>query len=1147
MTELVSSTDKPAEETVATEEPPKKLSSSTASKSILLNQPTSAPSAAPTTPSAPITTSPPPTAAPKSNPGLLLLRDLGISIRGFSTSTPSLRASLHSSNKTIEIVYDMDGRETGPEVHEIDSLFFCVNEKLNSPKDYFTYLMNVYKVTRPTRPWAESIVRSIHTQVMLLLEQESGASECLATYFESACSSLDVLHQGDELLTAQELQAWLQSFASRVDDPSQLGVFFNPVITLLVQKLSTMQSIGSRVMPTLNALRIFFGHTHLRTVLIAHPYWNISLTGANGPTKFDQTILGAILSISCAHQQDTGIVGFSATSVPQTEVNKIRDGAVSAMQTLSAVQSIMMNVTTELVSSTDESHGDALLHWISAHVINVPLKPHTTHYLLQWQHSLELQRRDGFYLNLSLVMMRATAIAGDALGSNADRQNAIDLSFIENNFFGITFPEKTLLLNLDQFKDRLVERSDSQLAAYRTSKHSKYNAIFLTSWLLLQMTYLPITERFRTVRENANRVGQQERSAAGNPQVLAMTRQQLAIVSAGLYSLHIALASLNPQIASFLSTSSDWMLETLHIDLSDMDNPEATVLRESFDEEARRNGFKSELALQELGAPDAALCQLPAFIMEVINAHYKWRLEECPRVPFQNTYDRPGVYPPRVFQLLTHLFTHSHLNNPHASKGALEVFGCLLAPLDEQSKSPRPLGPAETRAHIERLTYPLIKFYVNIEKMGPRAFYDKFPVRRLIGAVLRTPEAHPVLMRASHDQDLFMPFIMVLLNDSLYLLDETMLKLKSITELQATITRLNGVPQRSNEDQQTLREAEQNMQQSVGTLHALSTFGNESMMLFEVLSSVSLKALVKDIATSSTSSLSSSSSSAISPATNNINSAALHVPVILDSNILEQLSVMLNYFLDQFATPAKRKKLQVSGVEVIDRVGALAFNPRQIISCLVLTYLNMEQMCAILQSCSPDGSIARDTFRQAIVSESRSFGVSMFEEALKIVVEKDIVFAPTSAQALRLEWVGNELSLPGESPSLLETAKEAIVANQKSDSVEIGAGFVVQRLVKFIQLLRESEEEARSLDIPEADIPERYLDAIMATLMRDPVRLPSGHIVDRSTIVRQLAGHDKSDPFTRLPLTIEQVVSESELRTEIEEWLKEARKPKVPQ
>lgn len=43
------------------------------------------------------------------------------------------------------------------------------------------------------------------------------------------------------------------------------------------------------------------------------------------------------------------------------------------------------------------------------------------------------------------------------------------------------------------------------------------------------------------------------------------------------------------------------------------------------------------------------------------------------------------------------------------------------------------------------------------------------------------------------------------------------------------------------------------------------------------------------------------------------------------------------------------------------------------------------------------------------------------------------------------------------------------------------------------------------------------LDPLMNTLMSDPVKLPSGHIMDRKYINRHLLS-DPTDPFTRQPL-----------------------------
>lgn len=72
------------------------------------------------------------------------------------------------------------------------------------------------------------------------------------------------------------------------------------------------------------------------------------------------------------------------------------------------------------------------------------------------------------------------------------------------------------------------------------------------------------------------------------------------------------------------------------------------------------------------------------------------------------------------------------------------------------------------------------------------------------------------------------------------------------------------------------------------------------------------------------------------------------------------------------------------------------------------------------------------------------------------------------------------------------------------------------------------------------DIPPEFEDPIMGDIMHDPVVLPSKHVVDRSTIVQHLLS-DPKDPYTRQPMTIDDVVPADELRAQIEQW-KEGRR-----
>ena len=68
------------------------------------------------------------------------------------------------------------------------------------------------------------------------------------------------------------------------------------------------------------------------------------------------------------------------------------------------------------------------------------------------------------------------------------------------------------------------------------------------------------------------------------------------------------------------------------------------------------------------------------------------------------------------------------------------------------------------------------------------------------------------------------------------------------------------------------------------------------------------------------------------------------------------------------------------------------------------------------------------------------------------------------------------------------------------------------------------------------DIPEEFTDPIVDELMRDPVILPSGNIVDRATIRQQLL-NKPLDPFNRAPMTMDDIEPAVELKAKIDAWL----------
>jgi len=73
-----------------------------------------------------------------------------------------------------------------------------------------------------------------------------------------------------------------------------------------------------------------------------------------------------------------------------------------------------------------------------------------------------------------------------------------------------------------------------------------------------------------------------------------------------------------------------------------------------------------------------------------------------------------------------------------------------------------------------------------------------------------------------------------------------------------------------------------------------------------------------------------------------------------------------------------------------------------------------------------------------------------------------------------------------------------------------------------------------------ADAPDEFLDEILTTFMKDPVILPSGHFVDRSTITQHLL-NDPTDPFNRNPLSLDDIEPATELKERMKKWLEEKR------
>jgi len=157
----------------------------------------------------------------------------------------------------------------------------------------------------------------------------------------------------------------------------------------------------------------------------------------------------------------------------------------------------------------------------------------------------------------------------------------------------------------------------------------------------------------------------------------------------------------------------------------------------------------------------------------------------------------------------------------------------------------------------------------------------------------------------------------------------------------------------------------------------------------------------------------------------------------------------------------------------------LKFNPRTLLSDILQVFLNLSD---------------QPEFIEAVASDGRSYSKELFDIAADVVLRRNI---KTQAE--------------------------------------------VNALRMFVKKVEERKATMEAEDEDMGDVPEEFLDPLLATLMRNPVLLPSSKtIIDLSTIKSHLLS-DSKDPFNRAPLKIEDVIPDATLKARIDAFVKERR------
>ncbi|KAI9124653.1 hypothetical protein K1719_004575 [Acacia pycnantha] len=271
------------------------------------------------------------------------------------------------------------------------------------------------------------------------------------------------------------------------------------------------------------------------------------------------------------------------------------------------------------------------------------------------------------------------------------------------------------------------------------------------------------------------------------------------------------------------------------------------------------------------------------------------------------------------------------IKNPYLRAKMVEVLNCWM---------PRRSGSSATatlfeghQLSLEYLVRNLLKLYVDIEFTGSHTqFYDKFNIRHNIAELLeylwQVPSHRNAWRQIAKEEEkgVYLNFLNFLINDSIYLLDESLNKILELKELEAEMSNTTEWEQRPAQERQE-RTRLFHSQENIIRIDMKLANEDVSMLAFT--------------------------------------SEQITVPFLLPE-MVERVASMLNYFLLQLVGP-QRKSLTLKDPEKYE------FRPKHLLKQIVYIYVHLAK------------GDTNNIFPSAISKDGRSYNDQLFSAAADVL------------------------------------------------------------------------------------------------------------------------------------------------------------------
>ncbi|XP_063243821.1 ubiquitin conjugation factor E4 B [Bacillus rossius redtenbacheri] len=299
----------------------------------------------------------------------------------------------------------------------------------------------------------------------------------------------------------------------------------------------------------------------------------------------------------------------------------------------------------------------------------------------------------------------------------------------------------------------------------------------------------------------------------------------------------------------------------------------------------------------------------------------------------------------------------------------------------------------------------LMKFYTDVETTGSSSeFYDKFTIRYHISLILKGMWANPVhrqaIVNESRSGNQFVKFVNMLMNDTTFLLDESLESLKRIHEVQELMADTEAWAQLPS-DQQQIKQRQLSADER--QCRSYLTLAKETVDMFHYLT------------------------------------VDIREP-FLRPELVDRLAAMLNFNLQQLCGP-KCKNLKVRNPE------KYGWEPRRLLSQLADIYLHLD--C--------------DEFAAALAGDERSFKKELFDDAANRM-ERAMIKTNTEIDQFRsLAEKTNEIAIQNikrevDYSDAPDEFRDPLMDTLMEDPVTLPSGKVMDRPVIMRHLLNSSTD-----------------------------------------------------------------------------------------